>query len=238
MSRTISINGTRLDQVRLPAEPYSKEFVSSLSYPKNQIRFAQDEGTVRLVIPPDLGLELYRIGILPQDAKTPVEISIGGRPMGRFLVSDVRYPTLSTGPFGEVTFTLTRVLEKKPRAGSARRPSRSLQAGSNTYVTDITHYLDESGELARSTPPARQLASFLTLLIEAATGAPLGEAHDSGIRCRASGCRGTVRTSLAGDQDEISWHCQDCGQNGVIRNWHNTKWNQFRRTKGCQEPYT
>ena len=37
---------------------------------------------------------------------------------------------------------------------------------SNTYVTDITHYLDKNGELAEMPGEARKLASFLVLLIE------------------------------------------------------------------------
>ena len=77
--------------------------------------------------------------------------------------------------------------------------------------------------------PARRLASFLTLLIEAATGAPSAGEHDSGIRCMAKDCRGTIRTSVPPGEDEILWHCQACGQDGVIKSWNNTKWNQLKR---------
>jgi hypothetical protein len=38
---------------------------------------------------------------------------------------------------------------------------------SGTYVTDITHFLDDAGEIVANMPAeARQLASFITLLIE------------------------------------------------------------------------
>src|SRR5208337_4521639 len=77
-----------------------------------------------------------------------------------------------------------------------------------TYVTDITHYLDEAGELAQLPGPARGLASFLTLLIEAATGAPSAGEHDSGIRCMGKACRGTIRTSLPPGQVELYCRCQ------------------------------
>ena len=80
--------------------------------------------------------------------------------------------------------------------------------------------------------PARKLASFLTLLIEAATAAPSAGEHDSGIRCMAKACHGAVRTSLPPGYDEIYWHCQTCGHNGVIRNSINTKWNQLKRVEG------
>jgi hypothetical protein len=232
MSRTIAINGTRLDEVRMPLVPYANGSVASLSYPTSEIRFSRDGDTIGLVVPAYLGVELYRIGLLPQDAKAPVEISISGHSVGRYIVSDVRYPHGNDHPFGQVIFMLTRAVKGNPRdAGEPRRP-RSAAAGSGTYVADITHYLDETGELAAQLPgPARKLASFLTLLIDAATGAraPSAGEHDSRIRCRAKACRGTIRTSLSPAQDEISWHCPVCGHNGVISNWQNTKWNQLNR---------
>ncbi len=41
---------------------------------------------------------------------------------------------------------------------------------SGTCVTDITHYLDDDGELsAEMSGPARKLASFLVLVIDAAS---------------------------------------------------------------------
>ena len=235
MPRTIAINGTRLDKVRMPAEPFSKGVISSLSYPTSQIRYSRDEGTLRLVLPAYLSVELYRIGILPQDVNTPVRISIGGRPVGRYIVSDVRYPTRSDSPFGQVTFTLTRVFQGKARSAGEQPLSQPAAAVTKTYVTDITHYLDETGELAQLPGPARRLASFLTLLIEAATGAPSAGEHDSGIRCMVKTCRGTIRTSLPPGQDEIYWRCQACGHNGVIRNWDNTKWNQLKRIEETGE---
>ena len=229
MSKTIAINGTPLDQVRMPVEPHCKGVVSSLSYHMSQIRLSRDEGMLRLDLPAYLSVELYRIGILPQDVNTAVRISIGGRPAGLFLVSDVRYPMSSISPFGEVTFKLTRVRRGNARSPGLQPPSQPTAAARGTYVTDITHYLDETGELAQLPGPASKLASFLTLLIEAATCAPSAGEHGSGIRCRTKACRGTIRTSLEPGHDEISWHCQVCGHNGVIRNWNNTKWNQLRR---------
>jgi hypothetical protein len=229
MSKTVAINGNRLDQVRMPLEPHCKGVVSSLSYPRSEIRYSRDEGKLCLVVPAYLSVELYRTGILPQDVNTPVAISIGGRPVGRYTVSDVRYPIRSNSPFGQVTFTLTRVPRGNARSAGVQPLSQPAAAVSATYVTDITHYLDETGELAQLPGPARKLASFLSLLIEAETGAPAAGDHDSGIRCRAKACRGTIRTSLPPGRDEISWHCSACGHNGVIRNWHKTKWNQLNR---------
>lgn len=97
---------------------------------------------------------------------------------------------------------------------------------SGTYVTDITHYLNDTGELAEMPGPARKLASFLVLLIDATTQAFPAEDHDTNIRCRTDACTGSIRASLRSLDEEISWHCAECGHNGVIRNWQGTKWNQ------------
>ncbi len=94
------------------------------------------------------------------------------------------------------------------------------------YITDITHYLDETGELAEMPGPARKLASFLVLLIDATSQVGPVRNFDTNIRCRMDACKGSIRTSLTSLDEEISWHCPDCGHNGVIRNWQGTKWDQ------------
>jgi len=100
---------------------------------------------------------------------------------------------------------------------------------SNTYVTDITHFLDKNGELAEMPGEARQLASFLVLLIDVTTAqASPSHNHDTHIRCRAEACTGSIRASVASKGGEIVWHCPKCGHNGVIRNWQGTKWDQTR----------
>src|SRR5262249_43203193 len=138
----------------------------------------------------------------------------------------------SNSPFGEVTFTLTRVLHDKGRkAAGAPSVVQPPVAAEGTFVTDITHYLDEAGEVAQLPGPARELASFLTQMIEAATGTASTHYHDTRIRCRSKACPGTILTFLPPSRDEISWHCSDCGHNGVIRNWQKTKWNQLRRAE-------
>lgn len=98
---------------------------------------------------------------------------------------------------------------------------------SGTYVTDITHYLDDGGEIVDKMPSeARKLASFLVLVIDSTTLADSANFQDTEIRCRADGCTGSILSRLPEDADEILWHCHICGHNGIIRNWQNTKWDQ------------
>ena len=98
-----------------------------------------------------------------------------------------------------------------------------------TYITDITHYLDETGGLAKMPKPARRLASFLVLLIDAATQVIPVRNCDTHIRCRTRACTGSIRASVSSKSGEIVWHCPKCGHNGVIRNWQGTKWDQTKQ---------
>lgn len=102
-----------------------------------------------------------------------------------------------------------------------------MSSEEGTYVTDITHYLDDQGEVSPDMPrEARQLASFLVLVIDAASRTVPSDNQDINIRCRKANCTGSIRASLASANDEIGWLCPNCGHNGVIRNWQDTKWNQ------------
>jgi hypothetical protein len=107
----------------------------------------------------------------------------------------------------------------------------SVNTEEGTYVTDITHFLDDQGEVSVDMPrEARQLASFLVLVIDATSRNIASDNQDINIRCRKADCTGQIRASLASTNDVIEWFCPDCGHNGVIRNWQATKWNQ--RTDG------
>jgi len=96
----------------------------------------------------------------------------------------------------------------------------------DTYVTDITHYLDEYGNLAEMPGPARKLASFLVLIIDTITLDCSVVFTDTDIPCRKKGCFGEILARFDPDSEDILWHCTNCSHNGVIRNWQNTNWDQ------------
>jgi hypothetical protein len=87
MRRTVAIDGIRLDKLPIALETYSNQLPPTQTLPMSEIRYSRKDGKLRLVLPPYLSVELYRAGILPQDANTSVEISIGGRRVGRYLMS-------------------------------------------------------------------------------------------------------------------------------------------------------
>ena len=110
-----------------------------------------------------------------------------------------------------------------------REQDRESSTAGKTYVTDIRHFLNENGELTEMPKEARRLASFLVLLIDAATSVPPVRDHDTRIRCRTDACTGSIRSSLAAKDGEIVWYCPRRGHNGLIRNWQGTKWDQTRQ---------
>ena len=95
----------------------------------------------------------------------------------------------------------------------------------NTWVTDLTHFLDESGGLHPAlTGPGRGLAEHMTSIVAAATSTR-DEAVE--VRCRRRpkrrACPGRLEYRLWADE-RITWECPKCGDNGVISNWQSTQW--------------
>ena len=98
---------------------------------------------------------------------------------------------------------------------------------SAAYISDMTHFLDEDGEIPKAMPkPARELASFMALIVDQASSALPDTAHgiETGIRCRTKACEGNIIGALDDNISPVHWHCRDCGLNGVISNWQRTKW--------------
>jgi len=96
--KAISINGKKLHELMMPLVPYENcNSVISMRYPKSRIFFEQsEEGILRLTIPSNLALEMYRISILPQDKNQDFPVSVSGKSIGNYRVIDFLYPNSST----------------------------------------------------------------------------------------------------------------------------------------------
>lgn len=100
-----------------------------------------------------------------------------------------------------------------------------------TYITDMTHFLDASGEIPADIPKeGRELASFLALIVDEVTSAfPDSDCGvDTGIRCRTKGCPGQIVGALDDLGEPIHWCCIECGHSGVVSNWQKTKWDNTK----------
>jgi hypothetical protein len=93
----ISINGKKLHEIMLPLQPYNNcNSVVSQCYPKNRIIFDQQEGGIlSLTLPSKLALEMYRVGVFPQDGNESFPVSISGKSVGNYTVEAFVYPNSS-----------------------------------------------------------------------------------------------------------------------------------------------
>lgn len=100
----------------------------------------------------------------------------------------------------------------------------------DTWITDMTHYLTESGSVADMPSPAANLARYFGSIVAEVTGHPGGEVRQTGIRCRRrprrKPCPGRIKAILQLNKGEIVWSCPVCGDNGFIRHWQGTPWHR------------
>lgn len=102
-------------------------------------------------------------------------------------------------------------------------PWRRFRPMPRTYVTDIQHLLDDSGQPALG--PAGDMARYLARIVEAGSVIPVGKGRLEPLRCtnpshrrRCGGQLGVVIPSTG----TIEWECVGCRERGVITNWAGT----------------
>jgi hypothetical protein len=96
------------------------------------------------------------------------------------------------------------------------------------YISNMLHFLDASGNIPKEMPSeAREMASFLALVIDAATR--MNSSSGNEVRCFEEGCDGTISCELA-NQYEIHWKCSTCENEGRISGWQKTKWDNRKKS--------
>ena len=93
------------------------------------------------------------------------------------------------------------------------------------YITKMTHFLDETGNIPQEMQKeARELASFMALVVDTTTINRPTTLALTNIRCFEKGCHGMIKTSLRPSNEEIYWYCPDCENEGTISEWQGTRW--------------
>ncbi len=96
-----------------------------------------------------------------------------------------------------------------------------------TYITDITHYLDEEGYIGIESGPGLRFAEYLTSIISMISHPP-PLPDEFKVKCRRrpnrKPCKGIIEGDTDPDTDAIIWWCPECLENGFISNWHDTMW--------------
>ena len=98
----------------------------------------------------------------------------------------------------------------------------------DTWVTDITHFLDEEGEIISEPTKARKLGEYLAAIIVMASFPDPEYPSDYRVRCRRRPNRKPCLEEIVGfvdpETDDIVWMCPACGDSGLISNWRGTIW--------------
>jgi len=93
------------------------------------------------------------------------------------------------------------------------------------YISNITHFLDEQGNIPKQMPKeARELASFLALVVDVTTKTMPSTLTPTDIRCFKKGCHGLVKSAIRPTNEEIHWYCPECENEGLLSEWKGSKW--------------
>ena len=97
-----------------------------------------------------------------------------------------------------------------------------------TWITDLTHFLDEDGNLADIPGPAFRLAEYFTAMVAMASHPDPDIPSSFRVRCRRrpgrKPCAGLIEWDLDFETEDILWWCPVCGDNGSITNWKGSLW--------------
>ncbi len=98
------------------------------------------------------------------------------------------------------------------------------------YTSNMTHVLDERGNIIRQVPKeARELTEFLAMIIESTTKTTPTTLTSTDVRCPNKGCFGLIKSAVKPMDEVIHWYCPICEDEGEIRHWQHTRWNNFRK---------
>jgi hypothetical protein len=96
------------------------------------------------------------------------------------------------------------------------------------YVSNLLHFLDESGNIQKDPPSDfQEMAKSLTEFVNHATDPDVGF-DDPRPYCFAiinnKRCDGKIAPVISLAEENIYWDCLTCGSAGVITHWQNTFW--------------
>lgn len=105
---------------------------------------------------------------------------------------------------------------------------RIVESVGDTWITDLTHFLDEEGRIAPTKGPARRLAEFFASIVAMGSHPEPIAPPEYRVRCRRrpgrKPCAGLIEVDLDPVTEDVEWWCPICGDNGYIQNWKGTMW--------------
>lgn len=102
----------------------------------------------------------------------------------------------------------------------------------DTWVTDITHFLDENGEFKSESVQERRFGEYLAAIIVMASYPEPEYPPEFRVDCRNrpehKPCHGELAGFVDPETDDIVWTCPACEENGIIKNWRGTIWDMSK----------
>ncbi len=100
-------------------------------------------------------------------------------------------------------------------------------------ISNLTHFLDENGNIPKLPEPAMKLVSFLTKIVSTTSIDITEPIVDIDLKCsdrsEALSCEGHIE-AWCNEHMDIVWHCNTCDEGGVISHWQGTLWDHFIKT--------
>ena len=98
----------------------------------------------------------------------------------------------------------------------------------DTWVTDITHFLDDNGEMIVEPVQARKLAEYFAAIVMLASHPDVDNPQGYEVKCRRNPnrkpCKEMIACWIEPENDNIFWICPKCQDRGTISNWRGTMW--------------
>jgi hypothetical protein len=99
-----------------------------------------------------------------------------------------------------------------------------MNSMADTSVIDLQHFLTPAGALAELPGRARRLAEYWTEIVAQASHFDMPITLRCRRRPRHRPCTGTLDIGFDHDFSGIIWRCPICGDNGIIRGWEGSFW--------------
>jgi len=100
------------------------------------------------------------------------------------------------------------------------------------WVINIQHWLDETKTVA-AVPQLKSKVKKLTEIITYATSVASGISTNEVPKCRQrpkrKPCKGNLDIFLEKATNQIRWHCNICGDEGVVSGWEGLIWDMSDR---------
>jgi len=98
---------------------------------------------------------------------------------------------------------------------------------SNTWIVNMTDYLDDTRGIAEIPGRARRVADHFGMIVAAISTMTPERVVRTRVKCRRRPgrrpCAGRIQAVINADA-RIRWQCPICGDNGLISGWQSTPW--------------